>query len=396
MFMVYLVGEALIGQGAEVAHIDLIIGDKEGSVGQAFANGMVNLSYGHTPLLAVIRPNLPSKPFTLMVPKVTLKTSVQIEQVFGVVQAAVAKAVADSVEVGVIPENKVDDWVIVCGVFVHPDAKDQRRLYQYNYGATKLALKRAMKGYPSLEKINYDKDRAKHAIMGFRVPRLWMPPYLQIALDVPSIEKVKNLVAELPESDRIILEAGTPLIKKYGTKVVRQLRELAKDAFIVADIKTIDVGQVEVDLAFDDTADAVVASGLTSKETLDKFVYEADRLGIYSFIDMLEVTDPLKKLRSLSEPPDVVILHKGIDVGRVGMDRWKLTKAIKTTFKKKKMLVAVAGGIGPSHTPDAIKSGADIVVVGRYITQSKDPKRAAREFLTFLGEDMDLFRIHVE
>ena len=394
--MVYLVGEALIGQGAEVAHIDLIIGDKEGSVGQAFANGMVNLSYGHTPLLAVIRPNLPSKPFTLMVPKVTLKTSVQIEQVFGVVQAAVAKAVADSVEVGVIPENKVDDWVIVCGVFVHPDAKDQRRLYQSNYGATKLALKRAMKGYPSLEKINYDKDRAKHAIMGFRVPRLWMPPYLQIALDVPSIEKVKNLVAELPESDRIILEAGTPLIKKYGTKVVRQLRELAKDAFIVADIKTIDVGQVEVDLAFDDTADAVVASGLTSKETLDKFVYEADRLGIYSFIDMLEVTDPLKKLRSLSEPPDVVILHKGIDVGRVGMDRWKLTKAIKTTFKKKKMLVAVAGGIGPSHTPDAIKSGADIVVVGRYITQSKDPKRAAREFLTFLGEDMDLFRIHVE
>jgi len=396
MFMVYLLGEALIGQGAEVAHIDLIIGDKEGPVGQAFANGMVNLSYGHTPLLAVIRPNLPSKPFTLMVPKVTLKTSVQIEQVFGVAQAAVAKAVADSVEVGVIPENKVDDWVIVCGVSVHPDAKDQRRLYQYNYGATKLALKRAMKGYPSLEKINYDKDRAKHAIMGFRVPRLWMPPYLQIALDVPSIEKVKNLVAEMPESDRIIFEAGTPLIKKYGTKVVRQLRELAKDAFIVADIKTIDVGQVEVDLAFDDTADAVVASGLTSKETLDKFVYEADRLGIYSFIDMMEVEDPLKKLRSLSEPPDVVILHKGIDVGRVGMDRWKLTKTIKAAFKKKKMLVAVAGGIDPAHTPDAIKSGADIVVVGRYITQSKDPKRAAREFLTFLGEDMDLFRIHVE
>jgi bifunctional enzyme Fae/Hps len=357
---------------------------------------MVNQSFGHTPLFAVIRPNLPPKPFTLMVPKVTLKSSEQIEQMFGVVQAAVAKAVADAVEEGVLPEDKIDDWVIVCGVFVHPDAKDRRRLYQYNYGATKLALKRAMKGYPSLEKINYDKDRAKHAIMGFRVPRLWMPPYLQIALDVPDIEKVKKLIAELPESDRIILEAGTPLIKKYGTKVVRELRELAKDTFIVADVKTIDVGQVEVDLAFDETADAVVASGLTSKETLDKFIYEADRLGIYSFIDMMEVEDPIKKLRTLTEPPDVVILHKGIDVGRVGMDRWKLAKEIKTIFKKKKTLVAVAGGIDPPHTSEAIKSGADIIVVGRYITQSKDPKRATREFLTFLGADMDLFRIHVE
>jgi bifunctional enzyme Fae/Hps len=95
----------------------------------------------------------------------------------------VAKAVADAVEEGVIPKEKVDDWVIVCSTFVHPQASDFRRIYHYNYSATKMALKRALSKYPTLEKIFYDKDRAKHPIMGFKVPRLWRPPYLQISLD---------------------------------------------------------------------------------------------------------------------------------------------------------------------------------------------------------------------
>ena len=94
----YLIGEALVGDGAELAHIDLMIGDKGGPVGQAFANSFSQLSQGHTPLLAVVRPNLPAKPSTLVIPKVTLKKEYQVNQVFGPVQAAVAKAVADSVE----------------------------------------------------------------------------------------------------------------------------------------------------------------------------------------------------------------------------------------------------------------------------------------------------------
>ncbi len=116
-------------------------------------------------------------------------------KIFGPAQAAVAKAIADSVEQGIIPEDKVDDWVIVCSVFIHPQASDFRRIYQYNYGATKMALQRALKKYPSLEKINYDKDRAKHPIMGFKVPRLWRPPYLQISLDAPELEKTKKILA---------------------------------------------------------------------------------------------------------------------------------------------------------------------------------------------------------
>jgi len=393
---VYLVGEALVGKAPELAHVDLIVGEKNGPVGQAFATGLSSASAGHTPLLAVIRPNLPSKPFTLIVPKVTVKDMDQASKIFGPAQAAVAKAIADATEEGVIPQEKVDDLVIVCSVFIHPEAKDYRKIYQYNYGATRLALKRAFLSYPSVEKLIYDKDRATHPVMGFRVPRLWMPPYLQIALDIPDITRTKMILSALPRSDRIILEAGTPLIKKYGARVIHDLREIAKDVFIIADLKTLDVGQVEVDLAFEETADAVVASGLASKETLDKFIYEAKRLGIYAVVDMMDVKNPLDTLRALDELPDVIIIHRGIDEEHGGLTRWELIRDIKTTFAGRKILVAVAGGIEPSTAAKALESGADILIVGRYITQSKDIERAARDFLKLLGVDMDLYRVHVE
>ena len=225
----YLIGEALVGDGAEIAHVDLVVGDKEGPVGQAFASSLSNLSVGHTPLLAVVRPNLPAKPSTLLVPKVTVKNLQQAARIFGPAQAAVAKAVVDAVEEGIIPKDKLETWVIICSVFVHPEAKDYRKIYHYNYGATKLALRRAMTNFPGFEKIIYEKDRAKHPIMGFKVPRLWRPPYLQIALDIPDLERTKRIVSQVPRSDRIILEVGTPLIKKYDAKVIGGLRTLVRD-----------------------------------------------------------------------------------------------------------------------------------------------------------------------
>lgn len=395
----YLIGEALVGDGNEVAHIDLLMGDKNGPVGEAFAAGLTNLSAGHTPLLAVIRPNLPPKPHTLLVPKVTVKNFEDVGKIFGPAQAAVAKAVADAVEEEIVPRDKVDDWVIVCSVFIHPQATDFRKIYHYNYSATKLALKRAMSKYPTLEKIFYDKDRAKHPIMGFKVPRLWRPPYLQIALDAPELERSKKILEQLPGSDRIIIEVGTPLIKRYGTKVINDLRQVAKDIFVVADLKTLDVGKVEVDLAYDETADAVVAAGLAPAETLDAFVHEAKRLAIYAIVDMLNVEDPMKKLRSLKEFPDVVILHRGIDqeTGRtLGLD---LIQEMRETFKDKKFLVAVAGGIVPETAKEALQKGANIVIVGRYVTQSRDIERSVRDFLEAtpeMREDIDLFRVHVE
>ncbi|HMK94357.1 MAG TPA: bifunctional 5,6,7,8-tetrahydromethanopterin hydro-lyase/3-hexulose-6-phosphate synthase, partial [Candidatus Limnocylindrales bacterium] len=387
------------GEGNEVAHIDLMIGNKDGPVGQAFANGMTNLSAGHTPLLAVIRPNLPPKPHTLIVPKVTVKNMEDTGKIFGPAQAAVAKAVADSAEEGIITADKLDEWVIICSVFVHPQASDYRRIYQYNYGATKMALQRALKNYPSLEKIIYEKDRSKHPIMGFKVPRLWRPPYLQIALDAPSLENAKKVIAELPGSDRIIIEVGTPLIKRYGTRIIGDLRQVAKDKFMIADLKTLDVGKVEVDIAYEDTADAVVAAGLAPPETLDATVSEARRMGIYAVIDMLNVDDVLAKLKSLKNLPDVIILHRGIDQesGRTcGLERIKM---IREAFPNKKYLIAVAGGIVPETAKEALELGADILIVGRYVTQSKDIERSVRDFLELtpaMREDIDLYRVHTE
>ena len=395
----FLIGESLVGEGNEVAHIDLMIGDKDGPVGQAFATGMTSLSAGHTPLLAVVRPNLPPKPHTLIVPKVTVKNMADTGKIFGPAQAAVAKAIADATEEGIIPVDKLDSWVIICSVFIHPQAVDYRKIYQYNYGATKMALQRALKKYPSLEKLIYEKDRSKHPIMGFKVPRLWRPPYLQIALDAPSLEGAKKVLEQLPGSDRIIIEVGTPMIKRYGTRIISELRQVTKDKFIIADLKTLDVGKVEVDIAYEDTADAVVAAGLAPPETLDATVHEARRMGIYAVIDMLNVEDVLSKIKSLKDLPDIIILHRGIDQesGRTcGLERIKM---IRQAFPNKKFLIAVAGGIVPETAKEALEQGADIIIVGRYVTQSKDIVRSVRDFLELtpnMREDIDLYRVHTE
>ena len=272
----FLVGEALIGDGNELAHVDLIIGDKEGPVGNAFANGLSQLSVGHTPLLSVIRPNLMTKPATLIIPKVTVGDLEDANKVFGPAQTAVGRAVADAVEEGYFNglleefnadleedeepytiDELVEDIVINVSVFISPAAEDYRKIYQYNYGATKLAIKRALKEYPTMKKVIAEKDRGTHAIMGFKAQKLWSPPYLQVALDLISMDAVEHVINSLPKRERIILEAGTPLVKKFGTDVIGKIRELAPDAFIIADLKTLDVGRVEVKIAADETADAV-------------------------------------------------------------------------------------------------------------------------------------------
>ena len=160
--MAMFIGEALAGDGNEVAHIDLLIGDKDGPVGAAFANALANQKQGHSNLLAVLTPNLAVKPATVMITKVTIKGATQAVQMFGPAQAAVAKAVADSVAEGVIPKNKCEDYVIVCGVFIHWEAEDDTKIYDYNYEATKLSIARAMKGEPTADEMVAGKDSSSH------------------------------------------------------------------------------------------------------------------------------------------------------------------------------------------------------------------------------------------
>lgn len=156
------IGEALCGEGNEVAHIDLLIGDKDGPVGTAFANALCNQSAGHSNLLAVLTPNLAVKPATVMITKVTIKGAKQAVHMFGPAQYAVAKAVADSVEKGIIPKDQAEKLVIVCGVFIHWQANDDKKIFQYNYEATMLSIARAMKNEPSADEMVAKKDSAKH------------------------------------------------------------------------------------------------------------------------------------------------------------------------------------------------------------------------------------------
>ena len=160
------IGEALVGEGNEVAHIDLLIGDKDGPVGTAFATALCNQGKGHSNLLAVLAPNLVVKPATVMITKVTIKGAKQAVQMFGPAQYAVAKAVADSVEAGVIPKDQCENLVIVCGVFIHWEAEDDKKIYEYNYEATKLSIARAMKNEPSVDEMLSKKETAKHPFSG--------------------------------------------------------------------------------------------------------------------------------------------------------------------------------------------------------------------------------------
>ena len=157
-----LVGEALVGDGNEIAHIDLIIGSKDGPAGVAFANALARQSEGQSNLLAVLEPNVAVKPSTVMVTKVTIKGAKQAVQMFGPAQAAVATAVADSVASGVIPKDQAEDLCITCGVFIHWDAADDKKIYQYNYEATKLSIERAMKNSPSVDEVLASRDTAAH------------------------------------------------------------------------------------------------------------------------------------------------------------------------------------------------------------------------------------------
>jgi 5,6,7,8-tetrahydromethanopterin hydro-lyase len=162
--MSMFIGEALAGEGNEIAHIDLLIGSKDGPVGAAFANALANQKQGHSNLLAVLTPNLMCKPAAVLVTKVTIKGADQAVQMFGPAQKAVAKAVSDCVAEGVLPKKDVDDLVVVAGVFIHWDAKDNEKIYRYNYEATKLAIQRAMRNEPKIDEILAKKDTVKHPI----------------------------------------------------------------------------------------------------------------------------------------------------------------------------------------------------------------------------------------
>jgi 5,6,7,8-tetrahydromethanopterin hydro-lyase len=157
-----MVGESLIGDGNEVAHIDLLIGPRGSPVETAFANALVNNKDGFTSLLAVVAPNLLTKPATVMFNKVTIKGAKQAVQMFGPAQRGVAMAVADSVEDGTIPADEADNVFICVGVFIHWLAEDDKKIQDFNYRATRESIQRAVAGRPTASEVVAAKSTATH------------------------------------------------------------------------------------------------------------------------------------------------------------------------------------------------------------------------------------------
>jgi bifunctional enzyme Fae/Hps len=325
------------------------------------------------------------------VPKVTIRDLEDAEKVFGPAQSAVAKAVADAVEEGIIPKEEAEDYVVLVSVFIHPKGRDYQRIYRYNYAATKLALQRALSGFPSIDKVLEEKDKAIHGMVGFRINNLKKPPYLEVALDIPDWRRVEAIIKALPRSDAIILEAGTPLIKRYGVEVIQKIHSLRPESVVIADMKTLDVGNVEARMAGDATADVIGFSGLAPIKTIEKFIEECKKIGALSLMDTINVQNPVDVLRKLKVKPDIVEIHRAIDVEDEAY-AWGNIREIREVCGK--VLIAVAGGIRLNNVEAALKAGADIIVVGRAITAAKDVTGAARAFLQKMGvEEVDQFRV---
>jgi 5,6,7,8-tetrahydromethanopterin hydro-lyase len=157
-----LVGESLVGDGNEVAHIDLLMGPRGSAAETAFCNALTNNKDGFTSLLAVVAPNLATKPNTVLFNKVTIKGAKQAVQMFGPAQHAVAMAVADSVEDGTIPKDEADDIFICVGVFIHWEANDDQKIHDYNYKATRESIQRAVAGTPTAASVVEQKGTVRH------------------------------------------------------------------------------------------------------------------------------------------------------------------------------------------------------------------------------------------
>ncbi|NJD07263.1 MAG: formaldehyde-activating enzyme [Methylococcaceae bacterium] len=157
-----LIGEALVGDGSEVAHIDLILGPRGSAAETAFANALVNNKDGFTTLLAVVAPNLAVKPHTILFNKVTIKNGKQAVQLFGPAQRGVALAVADSVEDGTLPAEEAEDIFISVGVFIHWLAEDDNKIQDFNYEATRQAIRRAVTGEPKVSEVIANKRLFDH------------------------------------------------------------------------------------------------------------------------------------------------------------------------------------------------------------------------------------------
>ena len=206
--------------------------------------------------------------------------------------------------------------------------------------------------------------------------------YLQIALNNTPYE-AREIIAQLPFSERILIEAGTPLIKIYGKRVISEIKYgIREGTYIVADTKCADLALREVRMVAEAGAQAVTCLGVAPVETIDRFIEECQKNGMDSMVDMMNVEDPVEVLGKLKKPPDIVVLHRGVDETEFSKEKqipFYQINQIKDNFD---VFVSVAGGDTIDEVQRAILNGADIIVVWKAFYQSTaETVRLAEEFL---------------
>jgi len=253
--------------------------------------------------------------------------------------------------------------------------------------------------------------------------------YLQIALN-STLEEAHKIIAQVPISDRILIEAGTPLIKRYGEEGIRKIKQWYEQRiwgqtlqpteappvgggslislflkaatknysqsrlpqkplpnseivpYVVADLKMMDRGETEVEIAARAGADAAVALGHSPIESLNAFIQKCEELGLDTMVDMMNVEYPLSILRQLKKLPRVVILHRGVDEERFNKEKQIPLHEIRRIKGNYDILIAIAGGDTLKEAQRAIFNDADIVVVWKsFFQSSKDTADLAEQFL---------------
>ncbi len=202
---------------------------------------------------------------------------------------------------------------------------------------------------------------------------------LQVALDFTDLREALKVASRLLGVSRaVILEAGTPLIKSYGIGSVSIIRSLAGDHLVVADMKTMDTGALEVSLAASHGADASSVLAVAPRETISEAVSEAVERGIAIYGDLIGHPDPLDGVRQLDKlGVHIALLHVGVDVQRkLGLTAGSRAELVETLRSEFKGPIAVAGGIKPDEAGLLADAGASIVIIGSAITRSQDPRES--------------------
>ena len=206
---------------------------------------------------------------------------------------------------------------------------------------------------------------------------------LQVALDFLSLDKAIRVAEAAVSGGANIIEAGTPLIKYNGIKAVKALKKAFPDRLVLADMKTVDAGRLEAEMAFTAGADMITVLAVSGDRTIMDALDIAEQHGGRLMVDLMRVKDIVSRALQLRKMGvDYILVHTGLDEQRLGLSPFKDLRVLsKTGFNG----LAVAGGINADNIFKTLLPGVEIVIVGGYITRSSDPEAATRRLINIIS-----------